>query len=259
MAAGKDKGVVNLPWMPLYVADYLADTRRLSTLEHGAYLLLIMEYWQHGGLPNDDRALAKVCGLTPREWTRCRAALAPMFGEGWKHKRIDEELEKAAKNKETNTTRAAAAAKARYDKQARRKQEASNEDAPGLPEERSGHAPSMLEDHSKDTTSPSPSPEEERVPYETLSSSSSPERESAATARDDLLNGKPSPRASDAKAPLPDTPQRVFVAFDTPEWSAWARYDRARGQIPKSPNSHHEGRNGWWFDSPMPPKGEAAA
>jgi uncharacterized protein YdaU (DUF1376 family) len=57
-------------WMPLYIADYLADTRRLSTLEHGAYLLLIMEYWRHGPLPDDDRELAAIVHIDRKTWDK---------------------------------------------------------------------------------------------------------------------------------------------------------------------------------------------
>lgn len=83
------------PWMPLYVADYLADTRRLSTLEHGAYMLLIMDYWRNGGLPNDDKKLARIVGLTEAEWLDIRDNLAELFQDDWRHKRIDEELAKS--------------------------------------------------------------------------------------------------------------------------------------------------------------------
>jgi uncharacterized protein YdaU (DUF1376 family) len=79
-------------WMPLYVGDYLRDTRDLNTLQHGAYLLLIMHYWQHDALPTDDARLAAIAGLTVAQWRRIREPVQAKFGEGWKHKRIDAEL-----------------------------------------------------------------------------------------------------------------------------------------------------------------------
>lgn len=83
------------PWMPLYVADYLAGTTHLSAAEHGAYMLLIMHYWQKGSLPADEAILARICRMTVREWAKSRDVLASFFGDGWTHERIDSELEKA--------------------------------------------------------------------------------------------------------------------------------------------------------------------
>ena len=83
--------------MPLYIADYLSDTRRLSAAQHGAYLLLIMEYWQTGGkLPSNATALARLASMTESEWADAEPIIASFFEPGWRHPRIDDELAKAA-------------------------------------------------------------------------------------------------------------------------------------------------------------------
>lgn len=82
-------------WMPLYVRDYLADTRHLTTLQHGAYLLLIFEYWLKGKIPSTDAERRRVTAMTVKQWLSNRLAIAAMFGPDWRHERIERELEKA--------------------------------------------------------------------------------------------------------------------------------------------------------------------
>ena len=85
------------PWMPLNVADYLSKTDHLTVVEHGAYLLLIMRYWQKGGLgTTDEKLIARYAHLTAEQWIESRDVLAALFDEGWTHQRIDAELAKAA-------------------------------------------------------------------------------------------------------------------------------------------------------------------
>src|SRR5215204_5157865 len=84
-------------WMPLYIADYIADTVHLNAAQHGAYLLLIMHYWRAGELPTDEKKLAKLACLSPHSWNANREVLAGFFEEGWKHKRIEKELKKFQK------------------------------------------------------------------------------------------------------------------------------------------------------------------
>jgi uncharacterized protein YdaU (DUF1376 family) len=85
---------MNRPWMPLYVGDYLGDTGHLTTTQHGAYLLLMMHYWRKGELPDDDRQLSKIAKLPLKTWCDYRATLQDFFYDGWKHKRIDAELQR---------------------------------------------------------------------------------------------------------------------------------------------------------------------
>jgi uncharacterized protein YdaU (DUF1376 family) len=82
--------------MRLYPADYLADTAHLTAMQHGIYLLLIMNYWQRGGpLPNDDIRLARIARVSMRDWKRNRPELEQFFTveeSHWRHLRVDTEL-----------------------------------------------------------------------------------------------------------------------------------------------------------------------
>jgi uncharacterized protein YdaU (DUF1376 family) len=91
-------------WMPLYVADYLADTGHLSAAEHGAYMLLIMHYWRQRELPSDDRALARIARMSEQEWDGSRGVLAELFDPNWKHGRVESELAKADRKSEARAT-----------------------------------------------------------------------------------------------------------------------------------------------------------
>lgn len=83
-----------LPYMQLYIADYLADTMHLSAEEHGAYLLLMFNYWQTGK-PIPKNRPAKIARLTNERWADVEPSLREFFcdnGEEWVHLRIEEDL-----------------------------------------------------------------------------------------------------------------------------------------------------------------------
>lgn len=69
----------NRAWMPLHIADYLSDTGHLNAAEHGAYLLLIMHYWQNGHLPENEKLIARVARMTVEQWEESRDRLLPFF------------------------------------------------------------------------------------------------------------------------------------------------------------------------------------
>jgi uncharacterized protein YdaU (DUF1376 family) len=93
-------------WMPIYIADYLADTMHLSTAEHGAYLLIIMAYWRNRQ-PIPKSRLKSITRMDEKLWETSALVLAEFFiieesggEEVWRHERIDLELAKALNNKE---------------------------------------------------------------------------------------------------------------------------------------------------------------
>lgn len=91
---------MSAPFMQLYVADYLGDTRHLTTEQHGAYLLLLMTMWRSDGrLPNDDKKLARIAGCTPSRWTKIKDDVLEFFavdGGEITNARLTLELEKAS-------------------------------------------------------------------------------------------------------------------------------------------------------------------
>jgi uncharacterized protein YdaU (DUF1376 family) len=94
-------------WMPLYIGDYRADTSRLTTEQHGAYLLLLMDYWRNGALPDNDAVLAQITLLSPDAWAMQQASLKHFFKREnglLVHARVEKELAKA-RSKQQNLSK----------------------------------------------------------------------------------------------------------------------------------------------------------
>ena len=97
----------SLPYMQLYVSDYLADTAHLNAAQNGAYLLLLMNYWQRGKpLDNTGDRLAFVARMSPEEWEDNREILAEFFwidGDVWTHARVENDLAKVREKSEQSS------------------------------------------------------------------------------------------------------------------------------------------------------------
>jgi uncharacterized protein YdaU (DUF1376 family) len=174
-------------WMPLYIADYISATSRLTTEQHGAYLLLMMDYWKNGAPPDNDQVLAQITKLSPDAWCNARTMLQGFFevcdGHWYQH-RIEVEMEKANHNKKANIERGKAGAAARW----------GNKDAPSIVE-------ASLEVYSANSTSPSPSSLSSKTP----STASKPEGVSDLT-WDDFLQLR-----KKQKKPLTQTALKLIV------------------------------------------------
>lgn len=104
-------------WMPFYVGDYLSATNRLTTEQHGAYFLILLDYWKNGPPPNDDVVLAQIARLTPVAWRKAKPALIGFFDvvdETLVQKRVERERVRAARITEERSKAGTAGAAKRW-------------------------------------------------------------------------------------------------------------------------------------------------
>jgi uncharacterized protein YdaU (DUF1376 family) len=88
--------MAEFPALPLWTDAYLGDTTHLTTIEHGAYLLLLMTAWRTRdcALPDDDRLLARYARLNTQQWKRMRPIIEAFFtieNGFWKQGRLTDE------------------------------------------------------------------------------------------------------------------------------------------------------------------------
>ena len=88
--------MAEFPALPLWTDAYLADTAHLTNEEHGVYLRLLMFAWRtpNCSLPDDDRRLAIMVGVTPRKWQSLRPVMEAFWtieNGTWTQKRLTAE------------------------------------------------------------------------------------------------------------------------------------------------------------------------
>jgi uncharacterized protein YdaU (DUF1376 family) len=100
--------------IPYFGDAYMADTRHLTLEEHGAYHLLLLIAWRspNCALPDDDKRLSQMLGITPKKWAVLKPTVMAFWTRcehGWEQKRLTKERkwveEKRAKNKDAADAR----------------------------------------------------------------------------------------------------------------------------------------------------------
>jgi uncharacterized protein YdaU (DUF1376 family) len=98
--------MAEFPYMPVAVDAYLAGTRHLTTEEHGAYWLLLLEAWRRPTccLPDDDVLLARLAGVPADRWEAMKPIVMALWERDgrrreWRQKRQISERAYVAENR----------------------------------------------------------------------------------------------------------------------------------------------------------------
>lgn len=116
--------------IPYFGDAYLADTRHLSLEEHGAYHLLILIAWRspNCSLPDDDRRLAQMLGITAKKWEKLKPVVMAFWTRnehGFEQKRLTKEFLFVTNSREQKVE----AANARWSSKSRKTLEDADADA----------------------------------------------------------------------------------------------------------------------------------
>lgn len=108
--------MAEFPALPFWTDAYIGDTAHLTNEEHGVYLRLLMFAWRSPGccLPDDDKRLAIMVGMTDKKWRAVRPVIAAFWiieNGVWTQKRLTKERDFVRGKSEKNRD----AAKARWD------------------------------------------------------------------------------------------------------------------------------------------------
>jgi len=103
--------MAELPIMPWFADAYMADTRHLSLEEDGAYRRLLDIAWRsaHNALPDDDKRIAMMLGISPKRWARLKPVVMAFWtltSRGWQQKKLTETF-RAAQKKSRKCSQAA--------------------------------------------------------------------------------------------------------------------------------------------------------
>jgi uncharacterized protein YdaU (DUF1376 family) len=104
--------MTKLPYMPIHVLPFLADTQRLSNEELGAYTRLLLQGWLEGGTLADEDLRVLACAPVerwPRLWKRLERYFTKVEPDGWTQKRLVETLDRTSKLQQVNAVRSAKA------------------------------------------------------------------------------------------------------------------------------------------------------
>lgn len=142
--------MAEFPALPLWTDAYIGDTAHLTNEEHGVYLRLLMFAWRSPEccLPDDDRRLAIMTGLTDKKWRALRPVIAAFWtieSGVWTQKRLTKERDFVRGKSEKNRD----AAKARWNGNALENKDTG--DAPAMP----AHMPKPCQ---TDAPTPTPTP-----------------------------------------------------------------------------------------------------